>query len=48
MDMAYPLAGVSKFSRSGRLLVQAQIARILQRLGLSGKILGIDQAWVAA
>ena len=46
--MAAELAGVGKLSSTGRPLAQAQIGRILQRLGLSGKFLGSDQAWVAA
>ena len=49
MAMADALAGVGKLSsRSGRPLAPAQIGRILQRLGLSGKFLGSDQPWVAA
>ena len=49
MAMADALAGVGKLSsRSGRPLAPAQIGRILQRLGLSGKLLGSDQPWVAA
>ena len=46
--MADALAGVGKLSSTGRPLAPAQIGRILQRLGLSGKRLGSDQAWVAA
>ena len=46
--MADALAGVGKFSRSGHPLPSAQIGRILQRLGLSGKLLGSDQVWVVA
>ena len=46
--MADALAGVGKLSRSGRPLAPAQIGRILQRLGLSGKLLGSDKPWVAA
>ena len=46
--MADALAGVGKLSSTGRPLAPAQIARILQRLGLSGKPLGSDQAWDAA
>ena len=46
--MAEALAGVGKVSSTGRLLASAQIGRILQSLGLSGKLLGSDQAWVAA
>ena len=46
--MADALAGVGKLSSTGKPLAPAQIGRILQRLGLSGKLLGSDQAWVAA
>ena len=46
--MADALAGAGKLSTTGRSLVPAQIDWILQRLGLSGKLLGSDQAWVAA
>jgi DNA invertase Pin-like site-specific DNA recombinase len=46
--MADALACVGKLSKSGRPLAPAQIGRILQRLGLSGKLLGSDQAGVAA
>ena len=45
--MAAALVGVEKLSSTGRPLAPAQIGRILQRLGLSGKLLGSDQAWVA-
>ena len=45
--LAGALDGVDRFSTTGRLLVPAQIGRILQRLGLFGKFLGSDQAWVA-
>ena len=45
--MVAALAGVDKLSSTGRPLAPAQIGRILQRLGLSGKLLGSDQAWVA-
>ena len=45
--MAAALAGVDKLSSTGRPLAPAQIGRILQRLDLSGKLLGSDQAWVA-
>ncbi|KZR67394.1 MULTISPECIES: hypothetical protein [Prochlorococcus] len=47
MAMAAALVGVEKLSSTGRPLAPAQIGRILQRLGLSGKLLGSDQAWVA-
>ncbi len=46
--MADVLAGVGKLSSTGCPLAPAQIGRILQRLSLSGKPLGSDQAWVAA
>ena len=46
--IADALAGAGKLSSTGRPLAPAQIGRILQRLGLSGKCLGSDQAWVAA
>ena len=46
--MADVLAGDGKFSRSGRPLAPAQIGRILQHLGLSGKLQGSDQNWVSA
>ena len=46
--MADSLEGVGKDSSTGRPLAPAQIGRILQRLGLSGKSLGSDQDWVAA
>ena len=46
--LADALASVGKLSSAGRPLPPAQIGRILQRLGLSGKLLGSDQAWVAA
>lgn len=39
---------VSKLSSTGKPLAPAQIGRIFQRLGLSGKLLGSDQAWFAA
>ena len=45
--MADVLAGVGKLSSTGKPLAPAQIGRILQRLGLSGKSLGSDQTWVA-
>ena len=45
--MADAFAGVGKLSRSGRPLAPTHIGRILQRLGLSGKLLGSDQAGVA-
>ena len=45
--MAAALAGVDKLSSTGRPLAPAQIGRILQRLGLSGKLLGSNHAWVA-
>ena len=48
MAMADAPAGVGKLSSTGKPLAPAQIGRILQRLGLSGKLLGSDQAWVAA
>ena len=46
--MADGLAGVGQLSSTCKPLAPAQIGRILQRLGLSGKLLGGDQAWVAA
>ena len=46
--MADALAGVGKLSSTGKPLAPAQIGRILQRLGLSGKLLGSDQAGIAA
>ena len=46
--MADALAGVGKLSSTERAFAPAQIGRILQRLGLSGKLLSSDQAWVAA
>ena len=46
--MADVVVGVGKLSRSGRPLAPAQIGRILQHLGLSGKRLGSDLAGVAA
>lgn len=46
--MADGLASIGKLSSTGRPLAPAQIGRILKRLGLSGKVLGSDQAWVAA
>ena len=46
--MANALAGVGRLSSTGRPLASAQIGRILQRLGLSGKLPGSDKAWVAA
>ena len=46
--MADALAGVGKLSSTGKPLAPAQIGRILQRLGLSGKLPGSDQAGVAA
>ena len=42
--IADALAGAGKLSSTGRPLAPAQIGRILQRLGLSGKLLGSDQA----
>lgn len=47
-SMADALAGVGKLSRTERPFAPAQIAWILQCLGLSGKFLGSHQAWVAA
>ena len=44
MDMAEALAGVGKLSCTGKPLAPTQIAQILQRLSLSGKFLGSDQA----
>ena len=41
--MADALARVGKLSRTGLSLVPAPIGRILQRLGLTGKLLGSDQ-----
>ena len=47
--MADARALVGKFSSTGRRpLAPAQIGRILQRFGLSGKFLVSDQSWVAA
>ena len=42
------LASDGKLRRSGRSLGPAHIGRILQRLGLSGKLMGSDRAEVAA
>ena len=46
--MAEALAGAGKLSITGKPLAPAQIGRIFQGLGLSGKLLGSAQAWVAA
>ena len=46
--MADELVSIGKLSSSERTLGPTQIGRILQRLGLSGKLLGIDQTGVAA
>ena len=40
--------GLVNFNGTGRPLASAQMGRILQSLGLSGKLLGSNQAWVAA
>ncbi len=47
-SMADALAGAGEVSRTGCSPAPAQIARILQCLGLLGKFLGSHQAWVAA
>jgi DNA invertase Pin-like site-specific DNA recombinase len=44
--MADALAGVGKLSSTGKPLAPAQIGRILQRLGLSGKLLASNKTWV--
>ncbi|KZR90759.1 hypothetical protein MITS9509_02656 [Synechococcus sp. MIT S9509] len=46
--MADALAGVGKLSNTGRPIAPAQMCRILKRLCLSAKLLGSDQAGVAA
>lgn len=46
MDQA--LAGAGKVSSTGKPLAPAQVGRILQRLGLAGKLRGGDQRLVAA
>ncbi|QNI52727.1 hypothetical protein SynBIOSE41_00148 [Synechococcus sp. BIOS-E4-1] len=46
--MVDALAGVGKLSSTGRPIAPAQMGRILQRLGLSGKYLGSDQVWFPA
>ena len=46
--MTDALAGVGQLSSTAKPLAPVQIGRILQRLGLSGKQLGSDQAGVAA
>ena len=46
--MADALVSIGKLSSSERTLAPAQIGRILQRLGLYGKLLGSDQTGVAA
>ena len=46
--MAEALAERDKLSSTGKPLAPAQMDRILQLLGLLGKPLASDQAWVAA
>jgi hypothetical protein len=46
--MAQALAGAGKVSSTGKPLAPAQVGRILQRLGLAGKLRGGDQRLVAA
>ncbi len=45
---AQALSGVGKVSSTGQPLAPAQVGRILQRLGLAGKVQGGDQPLVAA
>ena len=46
--MAQALAGASKVSRTGKPIAPAQVGRILQRLGLAGRLQGGDLQLTAA